>query len=265
MAKPSVVHFFEFFRDEYGIKIAYRKGQREIFFYEPERMQFIYRVGGVMLRDLFVDEEGELHFPRAYKDIKRKIYEALPQFFRTFYQFNYYAKKPNKNTPEPFAEFVVFAYSKQPMRYPKDVFEEIEVHLRELAAIDRKYTSELELDVKHYRRWKYSIDWDLSIPGFEQDKVLTPIDMKAEHQNFNKEGVGGYKALNYVHRLTIYLGKSKHIKGIYREDYWQNAEIGYTDELDEKLHHIKAHLISRFIPRIDYKPRYKLKFGLKWS
>jgi hypothetical protein len=287
----EVVEFFEFLGEEFGIKLVYKKRTsrktgkvtkiRDILFYTPEtypkgkRGKFIYDLEGVRLRDVFPRDKktGKIKIPSKYEDIKRKIYEALPQFFRTLYQFNYYAKEPNKDTPKPFAEFIVFAYNKQPMAYSKDAFEEIEIHLRELSAIDRREKSALELDAQHFNRWKSSIAWDFCTAGFEQDRVLTPSDMKNEGEklsglaNVELNGVGGFKALNYVHRLTVYLDKRSYrkLKGVYRENYWQNAELDYLEDLDEKLHHIKGHLINVSIPRIDYKPRYRLKYGVEWE
>ena len=265
----GVVEFFEFFREEFGVKIVYKKGKRDILFFKPstyppkERGKFFYTIKGtkINLRRLFVDAKGEFKLPSSYRKIKERIYNALPQFFRTMFTFLYYAfEEEFPRTPRPFAEMRVFVYHKIPSEYKTSPqLAEIEEHLSFLASTDAE---------RNHSDWGYTIDAespDSSHPVEEQDTPLTPEDMKDEAKSKDGLVVGGIKALRYVHRHVLYLTAKGKVKGEYMEDYWQNSELKYLgNPLQNKLEHEKGQLIPKDVRRT-YEPKYPLWFGLKWK
>jgi hypothetical protein len=271
-SKNPVTQSFEFFREEFGVKLIYvtRKSRktgkitrtRDIRFYKPSG-EFIYKFEGINIRDAFRDAKGKARFPSDYKKIKETIYKALPQFFRTQYVFLYYAHEIDfPNTPKPFAEMRVFVYHKIPNEYKASPqLADIEEHLSFLASEDAG---------RNHRDWQFTINWDYSqmFTAEEQDTPLTPEDMKDEARALPSGLiVGGIKALNYVHRHVLYLTKKGKgdVKAEYMENYWQNSELKHLNKpLQNKLHHIQGRLIHHNMPRT-YKPKYPLWRGVSWQ
>lgn len=163
------------------------------------------------------------------------------KFFRTSFNITFYRAKGGDKTrqgsPEPYAEFRVFAYHQKPEVYDLFDFVDIAQHLEVILRKDNLYSDLMD------RIDRYQI--------FSREQ--------SERSEMQGENTVQVEALNYVHRRAeTYPDDDEGYEGeIYEERDLTTSELRLIFELylEKKLHHVKGELISITEER-DYGLKY---------
>jgi hypothetical protein len=182
----------------------------------------------------------------SIKNIIRPTKEEIEEeeeikFFRTSLNITFYRPKggdfARQGSPEPFAEFRVFAYHKKPEEYDLFNFVDIAQHLEVILRKDKLYSDIID-----------RIDY-FQIYRTEQ----------SERSEYQGENTVQFDALNYVHRRAeTYPDEDEGYQGeIYEERDITKSELRliFDNYLEQKLHHVRGELISILEER-DYGLKY---------
>jgi hypothetical protein len=237
----KVKHFIEFKEKKYGVLIDYKRGFKRVLLYKPN-MRFAGKKDfeGINILDRAFPQEWDKkkkkyvrRIPRSYKDIKAKLYEELPQWFRSQLSEEWNFKPVSEETPKPICELRVFVYHKNP----------------------ESYRDKIEAG-----KWHEIIIHMLDIHKLAAPHKIYFGDSYAEHK-LERERVSESEvqpnAKMYVHRYSVWFKQSgkKGDKAEYKEQYFTDREEVYGDILKVKLHHVRGELMSYYSER-DYKPLY---------